>query len=164
MNQKIQSLIDGGFISISDVIEWANQYREEEEAKIAMEFMYEPDFEPDCEMTEDERMFEEMRMLDEMYGDDLIEPTPEDLRSPNPQYIVASTSYMMEETYVFEANEDGVVTNYGEYGGIALRFDDIDWTNKKLAVERVFGEGSYEFVKKINTLVNADHHLFKRIG
>lgn len=164
MNQKIQSLIDGGFITISDVIEWANQYTEEQEAKIAMEFMYEPDFDPFYEMTEEERTFEEMRMLDDMYGDDLIEPTQEDLRSPNPQYIVASTAYYMEETYVFEANENGQITNYSEYSGITKRFGCDDWQDYYKAVEVAFGKDKYQFVRRLDTLPEVAHFLFKRVN
>lgn len=148
MNQKIQCLIDGGFISIQDVLEYAqmymdamDQYDDEQIDKYGSELDY--------GMTEEERMFEEMRMLDEMYGDDLIEPTPEDLRSPNPQYIVASTAYYMEETYVFEANEDGVITNLGEYGGLAKRWGNDNWSNRNLAVMSAFSDVKYDFVRDI---------------
>lgn len=158
MNQKIQCLIDGGFISIQDVLEYAQMYTD------AMDIYDDEQIdkygsELDYGMTEEDRM----EMLNDIYQDDLIEPTLADFRSSEPEYVVASTAYYMEETYVFEANENGEITNFGEYGGIALRFNDIDWTNKALAVERTFGEGKYEFVREIDRVAKADHHLFKRI-
>jgi hypothetical protein len=190
MNQKIQCLIDGGFISINDVLEHAQDYMDA------------------CDQLDDEQIdkygsydAEERRLIDEMYtqedmyselvnddeyGDwecgagtlhsasmqecdcfkyeeDHIPELPEDTRSSKPEYVIASTAYYMEETYVFEANEQGEITNFGEYGGIALRFGDVDWTNKALAVETTFGEGKYEFVKGIDRVAKADHHLFKRL-
>ena len=85
-------------------------------------------------------------------------------RSDNPEYIVASVCFkeQFKETYVFEANENGEILNFGEYGGIAERFGDEDWSNHKLAVERTFGD-KYEFVREIETIPNiVDHFLYKR--
>jgi len=155
-------LLKDGHITIEEVLTYAqnymdamDQYDDEQIDKYGSELDY--------GMTEEERMFEEMRMLDEMYGDDLIEPTPEDLRSPNPQYIVVSTVYKVEETYVFEANENGEITNLSEYGGIALRFGDVDWTDHNLAVKQTFGEGKYQFIERLKTPEDKVHCLFKRI-
>lgn len=163
MNKKIQSLLDGGFISISDVIEWVNQYTEEEEAKIAMEFMYEPDY----EMSEEEKEYERMRMLDDMYGDD---EGPEydgagfTERDEFPEYIIASTSYKLEETYVFQANENGEIHDFGEYGGLAKRWGDLNWINYYGAVDKTFGEGKYIFDRKIESgNSGVTHMLFRKI-
>ena len=151
MNQKIQCLIDGGFISINDVLEHAG-YLENQ-----MNEYYDD--------VEERRLIDEMYTQEDMYSelvnDDYV--MPESIRSSEPEYIIASTAYYIEETYVFEANEQGEITNLSEYGGIAFRFGDIDWTNKALAVETTFGEGKYEFVKEIDRVAKADHHLFKRI-
>ena len=45
MNQKVQSLIDGGFISIKDVLDWANNYMLEQ-SMAECEDLYEHEFEP----------------------------------------------------------------------------------------------------------------------
>jgi hypothetical protein len=125
MNQKIQCLIDGGFISIEDVMEYTQ----------ALMYDYEPIW------------------------------TEGPQRSIEPSYIVASTSHkeMMRETYVFQSDADGNITNLGEYGGIAERFGDFDWTNKDLAVERAMGEGLYELVRHISTDGLVTQSLYRRI-
>lgn len=168
MNKKIQSLLDGGFISIEDVLEYAqahmdgvDQYDDEQIDK------YEPDFNFDYEMSEEEKEYERMRMLDDMYGDD---EGPEydgagfTERDEFPEYIIASTSYKLEETYIFQANENGEIHDFGEYGGLAKRWGDVDWINYYGAVNKTFGEGKYIFDRRIESgNSGVVHMLFRKI-
>lgn len=79
-----------------------------------------------------------------------------------PEYIVASTSYMANETYVFEANADGEITSLDEYGGLAERWGDENWQNPDDAVRRCMVD-SYHLVKKTDTR-NGCHYLFRLIA
>ena len=145
---------------------------------------YEPDDEPMYEMTEEEKDFERMRMLDEMYGDDLnhemklsaeySEPeydgagfTKQDrynhnARSTNPQYVIASTSFDREETSVFEADENGTIKNSGEYGIIAKRLGHIGWDSVEIALRETFPSIYYEPIKDFGLYKNLHQILFKR--
>jgi hypothetical protein len=167
MNTKIKCLIDGGFISAEDVIEHA-AYLENQ-----MNDYYD-------RYAEEQQLIldEELRATEEMYnsGEDLYgqdEPDEEydypfDLgsqRSDDPEYIIASTSYKMEETYLFEANKKGEITNFGEYGGLCYRYGDKNWNNRDLAVESVF-PGRYQRINDftdIEKTANVFHSLYKKI-
>ena len=83
--------------------------------------------------------------------------------SKDPEYIIASTSFKLDETYLFEADENGEIVNLCEYGGIAKRWGVEDWTNRRLAVETVF-PNQYEFVRDIDLGVSAYmiHSLYKK--
>jgi hypothetical protein len=156
MNKKIQCLIDGGFISAEDVIEHA-AYLENQ-----MNYYY--------EQYADEQGYDEYigdDDIEDKYGQD--EPDyPFDLdneRSDDPEYIVASTSYNMEETYIFEANEKGEILNYGEYGGLCKRHGDQSWSCRDYAVDVIF-PGKYERVEdfgQIGDNSNVFHSLYKKI-
>jgi len=61
------------------------------------------------------------------------------------EYVLVSTSYDANETYIFPANANGEVTHWGEIGGIAERWDDEDWASNELAMERVFGYDAKDF-------------------
>jgi hypothetical protein len=166
MNTKIKCLIDGGFITINDVLEHAG-YLENQINDYYAQYAEEQQRELD----------EEMKMLEEMYnsGEDLYgqeeqqeqEDYPFDLddnRSDNPEYIIASTSYKMEETYIFEADEKGEILNFGEYGGLCQRYGDKDWNNRNNTVESVF-PGKYELFKDFGAIdnnANVFHSLYKR--
>ena len=82
-------------------------------------------------------------MEDEEYYRTCRMPMPSD----NPEYIVASTSSKMEETYVFEADHDGQRISSSEYGGIALRTGYKNWTDKTLAVGTCFPGKYYKLVR-----------------
>jgi hypothetical protein len=163
MNNKIKCLIDGGFISINDVMEHAG-YLENQINNYYEQYAEEQQLQLD----------EEMKMLEEMYnsGEDLYgqdEPDyPIDLngdRSDDPEYIIASTSYKMEETYIFEANENGKILNYGEYGGLCQRHGAKNWNNRNLTVETIF-PGKYKLFKDFGAIdneANVFHSLYKKI-
>ena len=183
MNQKIQSLIDGGFITINDVLEhsgylenqnddyYHEQYnmeyeQAEHERMMQSEDMYGND-DLSYEMTKEEIEYERMRMLDDMYGDD--EGPKHDgagftERDEFPEYIIASTSYKLEETYIFQANENGEIHDFGEYGGLAKRWGDENWTDWYIAVDKTFGEGKYIFDRRIESgNSGVVHMLFRKI-
>jgi len=185
MNQKIQSLLDGGFISISDVLEYAQDYMDacdqlddEQLSKFSdwecgagtlhPASMQECDcfkYEPEYQITQEEIDYEKMQALESIYDE-----APEydgagyTQRDEYPEYIIASTSYKLEETYVFQADENGEIHDFGEYGGLAKRWGDENWTDWYSAVDKTFGEGEYQFVRRIESgNAGVIHILFKRI-
>lgn len=162
MNQKIQCLIDGGFISTNDVLEHS-AYLENQMNEYYEQYAGQYDENQACELDE------EMKMLEDLYGqDEPEEDYPFDItnnRSDDPEYIIASTSYKMEETYIFEANEKGEILNYGEYGGLCKRHGDKSWSYRDYAVDVIF-PGKYERVKDFGEIgelgTNVFHSLYKR--
>ena len=79
------------------------------------------------------------------------------------QYVIASTSGLVEETMVFHADEDGDITSYSELTCIAARYGDDNWTDAFAAVNRLnTDEYKYIHVRTIDTERNV-HNLFKRI-
>ena len=183
MNQKIQSLLDGGFISISDVLEYAqahmdgvDQYDDEQLSKFSdwecgagtlhPASMQECDcfkYEPEYQITQEEMDYERMQALESMYEAPEYDGAGYTQRDEYPEYIIASTSYKLEETYVFQANEEGEIYDFVEYGGLAKRWGDENWTDYYIAVDRAFGEGKYQFVRRIEPgNAGVIHMLFKR--
>jgi len=164
MNQKIQCLIDGGFISTNDVMEHAGYL--ESQINDYYENQY-PKWPEDCQdtMDEDRKLRDEMMMLEDMYGHELdqeMELSSEACRSENPEYIVASTSYKLDETYLFEADENGKILNWGEYGGLALRWGNENWADRDKTMQEVF-PGLYHPVKDLGFISNdVRHSLYKR--
>lgn len=120
----------------------------------------------DALITEDEYWF--LKMVNE--EDDYAELEAEEQnkydysyeKADYPEYIIASTSYMANETYVFEANADGDITSLDEYGGLAERWGDENWQNPDDAVRRCMRD-SYHLVKKTDTK-NGSHYLFRLIA
>jgi len=147
MNTKIKCLIDGGFITIEDIREYTQQYMDgvdQYDDEQIDKYYQEQYAEQCCEQEEQERM------LEDFYGQEEQEEYdyPFDLsnnRSDNPEYIIASTSYKMEETYLFEANEKGEILDFGEYGGLCERHGDKDWNNREKTVQSVIPD-KYELV------------------
>lgn len=170
MNTKIKCLIDGGFITINDVLEHAG-YLENQMNDYYDQYAEEQQRQFDEELRATEAMHEEMYANGEdLYGQEEQEEYdyPFDLsnnRSDNPEYVVASTSYRegFEETYVFEANEKGEILDFGEYGGKANRWGDKDWNNRDLTVESVF-PGKYKRIADPGEITDGVYHsLYKRI-
>jgi hypothetical protein len=145
MNNKIQQLINDGVITVNDVMEYATEINDKAIVDSYEDLYDKYDFEYDDH-------------------DDTMSAYPQDDRDEYPEYIIASTSYRLKETYVFEANEKGEIHDYAEYGGIAERFGDSTWMNYYGAIDRTFGENKYQFVRRIETGVkDVIHMLFKRI-
>jgi hypothetical protein len=160
MNQKIQSLLDGGFISINDVLEYAQDYMDACNQLDDECFKYEPEY----QMTQEEMDYERMQALESMYEAPEYDGAGYTQRDEYPEYIIASTSYKLEETYIFQANENGEIHDFGEYGGLAKRWGDENWTDWYSAVDKTFGEGKYQFVRRIEPgNSGVVHMLFRKI-
>lgn len=79
------------------------------------------------------------------------------------EYVLVSTSYSANETYIFPANSDGEVDRWGEIGGIAERWGEEDWANSNLAMETVFGDKAKNF-KIVKTMWGkGPQYLYQRI-
>lgn len=88
-----------------------------------------------------------------------ISPEPE----PFPEYVVASTSNALQETYVFSASEEGEINNWIELTGIAKRYGCDDWGNKDLAVQMLnTDEHEYRFVKSLDNGWKTTQDLYKK--
>jgi hypothetical protein len=168
MNQKIQCLIDGGFITIEDIREYTQQYMDgvDQYDDEQIDKYYQEQYAE----NQARELDAEEKMLEDLYGQDEPEDYdyPFDItnnRSDDPEYIIASTSYKMEETYIFEANEKGEILNFGEYGGLCKRHGDKSWSYRDYAVDVIF-PGKYERVKDFGEIgelgTNVFHSLYKR--
>ena len=94
--------------------------------------------------------------FDENYDNDSNE-----MQSINLDYVICSTSYMANETYVFPSNEEGSVANWSELGGISERWGCDEWTSHKLAMSITFGDNhNYEFVRTLEN-TKCDQSLWK---
>jgi len=68
-------------------------------------------------------------------------------RSSDPLYIVASTSYSLEETFVYEANEKGEIISPDAYGSMAKRLGHEQWSDSNIVVIFVFPKKKYYPIK-----------------
>ena len=126
---KIQVLIENGFITDNDIQEYisSNQNHIEQE-------------EINDDWWDEERNF---------YGTD---------------YVIASTSEMMEETMVFPSNEEGQIVSYSDLSHLALRYGHDDWQDAMAAVIPLnTADYVYVHVKTIETENSNHHNLFKKI-
>lgn len=80
-------------------------------------------------------------------------------RSSIPDYIVASTSYDANETYIFEADANGNIISFDEYGGLAERWGDSNWDNPEAAVQSCMSQ-TYMKVNRVN---KGNHILFRLV-
>ena len=127
---KIQVLIDNGFITLDEVITYANDYT----------------------ASYNQDLYEE-QLAYELHKDHSA-----------PEYVIASTSEMMEETMVFPADEHGDITSFSDLACIALRYGHEDWRNCDQVVSSLdTDEYTYEHVKCVSTANSNMHHLFKRV-
>lgn len=79
------------------------------------------------------------------------------------EYVLASTSYMGNETYLFQANANGEVTNWGHIGASAERWGQEDWRDIDIVMEETFGDQAKHF-KKVREMWGAGpQYLFQRI-
>lgn len=76
-----------------------------------------------------------------------------DLKRDLPKFIIVSTSYLAEETFIFEAEDAEGHPKTVRWGGIeeltglAKRWGDKNWESKEDAVN-LYASGSYVRVKK----------------
>ena len=146
---KIQVLIDNGFIELNDVLLYAYNHHALEDLN---------------NQVEDDSYYDQMISkyeIEEQLDD------PQDYEERNfygIDYVVASTSYMMEETMVFPSNAEGEITSYSDLACLALRYGNNDWEDAIAAVITLnTDEYKYIHVKTLNGGNNI-HNLFKRIN
>lgn len=122
---KIQVLIDNGFITDNDIQEYivSNQI--------------------DYPWDNDEQDYNEPEI--------------------NTEYVIASTSELMEETMVFPSNADGHITDYTDLNCVALRYGRYDWEDAFSAVAELNTDKyKYIYVRTLDSDKNV-HNLFRRI-
>jgi hypothetical protein len=192
--KTVGEVISEGILTIEEILEYAQRYMDAMDAFDDEQLgEWEcSEYEPINHMTEQEMELERMRMLDEMYGDylhqemllieelgfdydgqkteleremDNYEPIwTMDSRPANPDYIIASTSYRLNETVLFWSNENGDIVSPNDYGGLAERWNNTNWKSHQDAVNSVFGS-SYELVWERRLSLDSPHHaLYKRIS
>jgi hypothetical protein len=82
-----------------------------------------------------------------------------------PEYVLASTSDLMQETMVFPSNAEGEITDYGDLACLALRYGCDDWEDPIAAIIQLnTDEYKYIHVKTLDNSGNNIHNLFKRIN
>ena len=82
---------------------------------------------------------------------------------PDTTYVLASTSQMMEETYVFPCNENGDITSWSEIASLSLRYGNENWRDHAAVVSQLDTEDyTYTFVSNQVTDNSNEHNLYKR--
>lgn len=150
---KIQVLIDNGFIELNDVLLYAYNHH-------ALEDLNNQEPEYDYDYTG----YDQIREGDENY---FVEDKDEEqaVRELNAEYVLASTSDLVEETMVFPSNEQGEITDFGDLACLALRYGDADWEDPMAAVITLnTDEYKYIHVKTLDNGGNNIHNLFRRIN
>jgi hypothetical protein len=146
---KIQILLDNGFITLQDVFDYVNSGEPENDA----DHMEWPD--DDYNQMINQLEYEE-QLANELNRTDYIDAHPE--------YVLASTSDLVEETMVFPSNAEGKITSYSDLACLALRYGNDDWEDAIAAVITLnTDEYKYIHVKTLDNGGNNIHNLFKRI-
>ena len=138
---KIKVLIDNGFITDNDIHEYISSNQ---------------DF---YDMSDDD--YQQMAAENEAAEQLPHFPNLDDYQ---PEYVLASTSDLVEETMVFPSNAEGEITDFGDLACLALRYGNDDWEDPMAAVITLnTDEYKYIHVKTLNGGNNI-HNLFKRIN
>ena len=138
---KIKVLIDNGFITDNDIHEYISSNQ---------------DF---YDMSDDD--YQQMAAENEAAEQLPHFPNLDDYQ---PEYVLASTSDLVEETMVFPSNAEGEITDFGDLACLALRYGNDDWEDAMAAVITLnTDEYKYIHVKTLNGGNNI-HNLFKRIN
>ena len=138
---KIKVLIDNGFITDNDIHEYIS---------INQDFY---------DMSDDDYQ----QMVAENEATEQLPHFP-NLDDYQPEYVLASTSDLVEETMVFPSNAEGEITDFGDLACLALRYGNDDWEDAMAAVITLnTDEYKYIHVKTLNGGNNI-HNLFKRIN
>ena len=186
---KIEQLLENGELTLQEIMEYAQKYMNavDKHDDEQIDKYYQEDYFEQYNMEFDQAEHERMMYSQDMYGqedqdmygsewesNDPNAPDYEDTqdvewpthtRSSNPEYVIASTSFKLEETYVFEADRNGKILDLGEYGGIAKRWEYEDWQDHKVAIYCAMGDVPYRFEKRIETgMDGVYHYLYSRIG
>tara|TARA_B110000503_G_C7129765_1_gene406343 strand:+ start:1152 stop:1622 length:471 start_codon:yes stop_codon:yes gene_type:complete len=148
--KKIQVLIDNGFIELNDVLLYAYNHHALEDLN---------------NQVEDDSYYDQMISkyeIEEQLDD------PQDYKDRNfygTEYILASTSDLVEETMVFPSNAEGEITDFGDLACLALRYGNDDWEDAMAAVITLnTDEYKYIHVKTLDNGGNNIHNLFRRIN
>ena len=138
---KIKVLIDNGFITDNDIHEYIS---------INQDFY---------DMSDDD--YQQMAAENEAAEQLPHFPNLDDYQ---PEYVLASTSDLVEETMVFPSNAEGEITDFGDLACLALRYGNDDWEDAMAAVITLnTDEYKYIHVKTLNGGNNI-HNLFRRIN
>lgn len=79
------------------------------------------------------------------------------------EYVVVSTSYRTNETYVFPGNSDGEITSFSDLGGLAERWGHENWESAADTMEYVFGDAAKDFQIVKQMWGNGPQYLYKRV-
>jgi hypothetical protein len=145
---KIKVLIDNGFITEHDIEEYI--YAKPQDVD---DYVNHSD--DDYVQMINQLEYEE-QLANELNRTDYIDAHPE--------YVLASTSDLMQETMVFPSNKDGDITDLDDLACLALRYGCGDWEDPIAAVIQLnTDEYKYIHVKTLDNGGNNIHNLFKRI-
>ena len=158
---KIQVLIDNGFITLQDVFDYVNSGEPENDAdQIARDDYNDKD---QMEWSDDD--YDQMAAENEAAEHLARELNRTDYIDSHPEYVVASTSYKLAETMVFPSNEEGEITNLDDLACLALRYGSDNWEDPMAAVIQLnTDEHKYIHVKTVDNGGNNIHNLFRRIN
>jgi hypothetical protein len=157
---KIQILLDNGFITLQDVFEYVNSGGPENDA----DQMARDDYNDKDQMEWSDDDYQQMAAENEAAEQLAHELNRTDYIDYQPEYVLASTSDLMEETMVFPSNAEGEITDFGDLACLALRYGHADWEDPMAAVIQLnTDEYKYIHVKTLNGGNNL-HNLFKRIN
>ena len=154
---KIQILLDNGFITLQDVFEYVNSGGPEND----VDQMARDDYNDKDQMEWSDDDYQQMAAENEAAEQLPHFPNLDDYQ---PEYVLASTSDLVEETMVFPSNAEGEITDFGDLACLALRYGHADWEDAMAAVITLnTDEYKYIHVKTLNGGNNI-HNLFKRIN
>lgn len=78
---------------------------------------------------------------------------------PHPDYVIASTSYITNETYLFPADSEGEILNWSEIGGLAERWGCPDWESHEATIKTIETDTiKYEYIRQIGE----NYHFYKK--
>ena len=146
---KIQVLIDNGFITDNDIQEYivSNQLDDCISPK-DIDYPWDSDYDD---------------MMNQMINEECDEQVYDEPEI-NTDYVIASTNEMLQETMVFPANEHGQITQYTDLTSIALRNGHEYWEDAFAAVILLnTDEYKYIHVRTLESDKNI-HNLFKKIN
>jgi hypothetical protein len=186
---KIQYLLNKGLINLDDIKEYTKkwmdavdayddeaidryyaeqynqeQYEEDEERKLRDEMMLLEDLYGQDDELQDQMLRDEMEGIENSLRDDEEDYEPTfPTQSLHPKYVIASTSMKLEETMVFECDEDGNRLSLEDYGCIAKRLGHIKmWQNRDVAVKFCLREHEYTWRKEFKEVDGCIQTLYER--
>ncbi len=86
-----------------------------------------------------------------------------EITSSSPKYVIASTCYKLEETIVFEADEQGNRSSPDDYGCIAKRLGHVKmWAIRDIAVRHLLRDNRYGILKEFEEVDGCIQTLYER--